>query len=253
MSDWNAAQYLRFADERTRPGRDLAARVDGAPRTIVDLGCGPGNSTAVVAARWPEARVLGVDTSADMLAAARRDFPALEWEQGDISEWASEPGSMYDLVFSNAALQWTPDHGALFPKLLARAGVLAAQMPASTDEPAQRAIRSLAASERWRGRFRETVVDWHTEDAGFYYDVLAPGAARVDAWYTDYLHVMDGPEAIVEWYRGTGLRPFLNALAPDDRDSFVAEYLETIWPAYERRSDGRILFPFRRLFLVAYR
>jgi trans-aconitate 2-methyltransferase len=253
MPDWNAAQYLRFSDERTRACRDLAARVPGSPRSIVDLGCGPGNSTAVLAERWPDAAITGIDTSEDMLAAALRDYPAVEWCQADISEWAYEDGPAFDLVFSNAALQWIPDHGALFPRLLARADLLAIQIPASSGEPAQRAIRDLAAAAPWRPRFRESIADWQTHDAGFYYDILAPVAARIDLWYTDYLHVMDGPEAIVEWYRGTALRPFLNALPPQDRDAFVAEYLDAIRPAYPPRPDGRVLFPFRRLFLLVRR
>ncbi len=253
MPDWSAARYLRFADERTRPCRDLAARIESAPRTVIDLGCGPGNSTAVLAERWPAAAITGLDRSAEMLEAARRDYPALAWLQADVSQWAEEDAPGLDLVFSNAALQWAPDHAVLFPKLFARAGVLAVQMPAASDAPAQVAIRDLARSERWRGRFRDPIVDWHTHDASYYYDVLAPASARLDIWFTDYLHVLDGPEAIVEWYRGTGLRPFLGALGPEDRDRFLADYLEAIRPAYPRQADGRILFPFRRLFLIARR
>jgi trans-aconitate 2-methyltransferase len=253
MPDWSAEQYLRFAGERTQACRDLAARVDSSPRTVVDLGCGPGNSTAVLAARWPGASIVGLDSSADMLATARRDHPALDWRQSDIAEWAAEDGPVFDLVFSNAALQWLPDHAELLPRLLARSSVLAVQMPASTTEPAQRVMRDMAASSRWRPRFRESIKDWHTQDAGFYYDILSPAAARIDLWYTDYLHVMYGPAAIVEWYRGTGLRPFLDALAPEDRDPFLAEYRDAIRPAYPPRADGRVLFPFRRLFLLAHR
>jgi len=251
MPNWNAAQYLQFADERTRPCRDLAARIAAAaPRTVIDLGCGPGNSTAVLAGRWPEAEITGLDNSAEMLAAALRDYPALRWEQADIGEWASDGGPVFDVVFSNAALHWTPDHAVLFPRLLARAGVLAVQLPAASDEPAQRLIRSLAASPEWRGRFTGAVADWHTHDPAFYYDVLA-GAAKLDLWTTDYYHVLEGPEAIVEWYRGTGLRPYLAALADGDRERFLAEYLEALRPNYPRRADGRVLFPFRRLFIVA--
>jgi trans-aconitate 2-methyltransferase len=254
MSDWNAAQYLRFADERTRPCRDLAAHIHvAAPSTVIDLGCGPGNSTAVLAARWPGAAITGLDSSAEMLAAARRDYPQIGWECGDIAGWAAGAGPIFDVVFSNAALQWVPDHALVFPNLLARAYVLAVQTPTASDAPAQRLIRDLAASPAWRPRFRTPVADWHSHDGAFYYDVLAPSAERIDLWQTEYMHVLDGPEAIVEWYRGTGLRPFLKALAEPDRPRFLAEYLDAIRPHYPHRADGKVLFPFRRLFVVAYR
>jgi trans-aconitate 2-methyltransferase len=252
MLDWNAPQYLRFADERTRPCRDLVARIDlTAPRTIVDLGCGPGNSTAVLAERWPTAAITGLDNSPDMLSAAHRDHPGLTWVQSDIAEWALDTAPV-DVVFSNAALQWVPDHAALFPRLLARARVLAVQLPTASDAPAQRAIRQLATSAEWRPRFARAVIDWHSHDASYYYDALAAGAASLDIWETDYMHVLEGPEAIVEWYRGTGLRPFLNALPDALRAEFLAAYLDAIRPHYPARIDGRVLFPFRRLFLVAY-
>jgi trans-aconitate 2-methyltransferase len=254
MAEWSAGQYLIFGEERTRPCRDLANAIGGEPpKRVIDLGCGPGNSTAVLAARWPDAEIVGLDNSDQMLAAARRDYPSRTWECADIAEWASAAGPVFDLVFSNAALQWTHDHATLFPRLLRRGRILAAQLPTGGDYPAQRLIRSIAASARWRDRFQHQVADWHTHDASFYYDVLAPLASRVDIWETDYLHVMDGPEGIVEWYRGTGLRPFLAALAEPDRDVFLARYLEAIRPCYPRRSDGRILFPFRRLFMIGYR
>ena len=180
---------------------------------------------------------------------ARRDRPALRWIHAEICRWAAEDGAVFDVVFSNAALQWAPDHAALFPRLLGRARVLAVQIPAASDAPAQRLIREIAAR-----RVPTPVADWHTHDAAFYYDLLAPLCGRVELWQTEYAHVLDGPEAIVEWYRGTGLRPFLAAL-PDGsaRAEFLAEYREAIRPYYPRRADGRVLFPFRRLFVIAYR
>jgi trans-aconitate 2-methyltransferase len=159
------------------------------------------------------------------------------------------------VVFSNAALQWVPDHADLLPRLPARVapgGALAIQIPAATDFPAQRLIRELAASPAWNGCFSVKPRDWHCEPPGFYYDTLSPYFARIDLWLTDYFHVMDGPEAIVEWYRGTGLRPFLDALTTGDRERFTAEYLESLRQYYPKQADGRILFPFRRLFVVCY-
>ena len=259
MPDWHPAQYLKFAEERTRPCRDLAARVDlAAPRRIIDLGCGPGNSTEVLATRWPEAELTGLDSSPDMIAQARAAHPDWTWIGGDIAEWASGAGDRllssaqtcsYDLAFSNAALQWVPDHATVFPRLLARARVLAVQVPGNRDGPAHRIMREVAKGYPLEGRVRE----WHTHDAAFYYDVLATHAARLDIWETEYIHVMDSAEAIVEWYKGTGMRPFLEALDTDTaRASFTADYLEAIRAAYPPRPDGKVLFPFRRIFLVAY-
>jgi len=227
-----------------------------APARAIDLGCGPGNSTAVLAARWPGAELSGLDSSAEMLAKARRDGPAVEWVQGDIGCWLVEERRHYELVFSNAALQWVPRHGAVFPRLLDRVapgGALAVQMPAGSDIPAQRLIRQMAAAPQWRARFTAPPVDWRTEPPGFYYDALAARAARLEIWETEYLHVMEGPEAILAWYSGSGLRPFLHALSTeDDRAEYLAEYLERLRPCYPAQADGRVLFPFRRLFLVAY-
>ena len=259
MPTWNAAQYLRFAGERTQPCRDLAARVAlSSPRRIIDLGCGAGNSTEVLAERWPDADVTGLDSAPEMIDAARRTYPKRQWAVGDIGAWAEGGEPPFDLVFSNAALQWVGEHAALFPRLLdhvAPGGALAVQMPANLDAPAHRRMRELAASSGWRSRFPGGGVrEWHVHDASFYYDVLAPGAARIDLWTTEYVHVMAGPEAIVDWYKGTGLRPFLDALASDaDRAEFTSAYLEQIRAEFPHRPDGRVLFPFRRLFVVAYR
>lgn len=256
MPSWDSALYLKFARERTQPAIDLAARIGlSDPRRIIDLGCGPGNSTAVLARRWPSAALAGLDSSPAMIATARKDHPQVDWVVGDLATWtAPEP---FDLVFSNAALQWVPDHARLLPHLLAQAapgGALAFQIPGNFDAPAHRLMRELGASSSWRDAFRSPVREWHAEPVEFYYDCLAPRAARVELWFTDYLHVLDGAAGIVEWYRGTGLRPWLEAL-PDNaaQARFQADYLAGIRAAYPARPDGRVLFPFRRLFVVAYR
>ena len=259
MPSWNADQYLKFAAERTRPARDLAAAVAiEAPARAVDLGCGPGNSTEILAERWPDAALSGIDSSSAMIDAARRDYPDWRWSVGEISTWAAEPGEAFDVIFSNAALQWVPDHQTLYPNLFARVapgGALAVQVPANLGAPAHQAMRNLASSQRWASFLpKNGVREWFVHDADFYYDCLSAAASRIDIWQTEYLHVMDGPAAIVEWYRGTGLRPFLDALPTDgDRTAFAAEYLDWIAAAYPAQADGRVLFPFNRLFLVAYR
>ena len=250
MPTWNADQYLKFAEERTQPCRDLAVRISiDDVRTVIDLGCGPGNSTRVLAGRWPNAAITGLDNSAPMIETACGEQPQHRWMVGDISQWASEKGPRFDIVFSNAALQWVPDHAVLYPKIIARVvpgGAFAAQMPADIDSPPHRLMREIAPGMR--------VKEWHAHLPDFYYDLLTPLCARVDVWETEYLHVLPNAEAIVEWYRGTGLRPFLEALATEsDRDRFLEEYLKRIRALYPPRSDGNVLFPFRRLFVVAYR
>jgi len=257
MPTWDAKQYLRFNEERIRPCRDLAARVAvTAPVRIIDLGCGPGNSTAVLAERWPQAELTGMDSSPEMIAAARQTEPRLGWRIGEITAWADEHGQPYDVVFSNAALQWVADHKALFPKLLNRVtpgGAMAVQMPGNYSAPAHCLMREMAASRAWRGCFPVAVREWHVEDLRTYHDILAPKAAAMDIWETEYLHILPDAAAIVEWYKGTGLRPFLDALSSDEmRAAFTAEYLERICRAYPCRTNGCVIFPFRRLFLIAY-
>jgi trans-aconitate 2-methyltransferase len=259
MPSWDAAQYLRFGDERTRPCEDLAGRIAvSAPSRVVDLGCGPGNSTDVLARRWPSAELTGLDSSEAMIGAARRAFPERRWILGDIEGWAAQGGEPFDVVFSNAALHWVADHGALYPRLFERAapgGALAVQVPGNHDGPVHTILRDLAASARWRDRFAARAVrDSHVHNLDFYYDVLAPRAARLDLWATEYLHVMAGPEAIVEWYKGSGMRPYLDALGSEEAaGEFVGEVLERVRASFPPRPSGRTLFPFRRLFVVAYR
>ncbi|MGH9761404.1 MAG: trans-aconitate 2-methyltransferase [Blastocatellia bacterium] len=258
MPTWNADQYLKFADERTRPCRDLADRVSvDNPKRIIDLGCGPGNSTEVIAERWPGAEITGMDSSRDMIDAAWKQHPELHWTVGDIREWAAESAELFDVVFSNAALQWVQPHEIVFPQLLgrvAKGGAFAAQMPGNFDGPAHRAMRDIAKSPEFKDHFPSGVREWFSHDTAFYYDVLAPHASRLDIWETEYLHILPSAEGIVEWYKGTGLRPFLQALPTEDqRERFLAAYLEKIRIAYPGRSDGHVLFPFQRIFIIAYR
>ena len=259
MPSWNADPYLKFAEERTQPSRDLLARIAvAAPRSVIDLGCGPGNSTALLAERWPNAAITGLDSSPAMIRAAERDYPASRWIIEDIAAWADRVENIFDIIFSNAALHWLPDHARLYPALLghlAPGGVLAVQVPMNLDAPAHLAIRDLARTPAWASLLPpEGVREWHVHHPGFYYDLLSPLASRLDLWETEYTHVMQDAAAIAEWYKGTGLRPFLDALPTDtDRDNFLADYVDRVADAYPAQPDGRVLFPFRRFFLIACR
>ncbi len=249
---------MRFEEERSRPCHDLLARIRVEPvHTVIDLGCGPGNSTAALAGRWPNAKITGIDSSREMLLKAR-ETGSHEWLNCDIESWIDAGTDAFEVVFSNAALHWVADHKTVYPRLLSRVapgGALAVQVPANLGEIAQITMSELASSHRWRDRFpAEGVHQWFVHDAGFYYDVLSKQTQAIDLWETTYLHVLPNVAAIGEWYRSTGLRPFLKALSTEpERNEFVNDYVSALAPHYPLRADGSILFPFRRLFLVATR
>jgi len=256
MPQWDAGVYLRFANERTQPSVDLVQRIQlSDPRRIIDLGCGPGNSTQALRRRWPSAAITGLDNSAEMIAKARASDPEVEWVLADAASWkASEP---FDLVFSNALLHWLPDHAALCRHLfeqVAPGGALAAQLPAHYDSPLHREILEVSREGQWSDRLEGARQAITREPPSLYYDALQAIAAKLDLWETIYYHVVDGPEAVLEWFRGTGLRPFLEALASsEERARFEKKLLDRYAVAYPRRESGKVLFPFRRLFFVAYR
>ena len=254
MNTWDPALYRRFEDERTRPAAELLARVplvDAA--RVVDLGCGPGNSTELLAHRFPGADVIGTDNSEAMLVSARARLPGARFVLGDIATW--QPDTPPDLIYANAALQWVPDHATLVPRLfaaLAPGGVLAIQMPDNRHEPTHRLMREVADLAPWKapiGDYDRTRTD--LLPIGGYYDLLAPMADQVDVWHTVYQHPMASAAAIVDWVRSTGLRPFIDSLPDDLRTSYLAEYERRIEAAYAPRSDGRRLLAFPRMFLVA--
>jgi len=253
MPAWDHAQYLKFADERTRPARELLARVPTrAAERVVDLGCGPGNSTALLCEGWPAAHVVGVDNSPEMLERARADLPQLEWRHGDAGSFVAD--APLDVLFGNAVLQWLPGHRELVPRLfgqLRRGGVLALQMPHNFTQPSHRWMRELPGP--WQARTAAVRSHSPVESAAFYYDLLAPEAASVDIWQTTYEHVMASAESIVEWVKGTGLRPYLDALEVQERAEFLAAYTRALEGAYPARRDGQRLFSFPRLFIVAVR
>lgn len=251
---WNAEHYLQFEDERTRPAADLIARIDlSQPASIVDLGCGPGNSTQLLRQRWPHAHVLGLDSSAEMAASARSTYPDGDWFEADIETWS--PDGTFDLVFSNAALQWLPNHAKLVRRLfgfVSTGGALAFQIPSDVYSPVRTFIHEIADDFGWRDRMVVPLGALTMESPAAYYDALAASARVLDVWETEYNHVMEGPRAIVEWISSTGLRPFLAVLNPDEQAEFVSRLQVKVESGYEIRADGRVLFPFRRLFVIAY-
>jgi trans-aconitate 2-methyltransferase len=256
MSDWSSAQYLKFEDERTRPARDLLAQIPlERPRRVVDLGCGPGNSTELLVARYPDAEVIGLDSSPDMLRQARERLPQLSFVQAELATWRA-PGAT-SLLFANAVFQWVPDHGVVLQRLLAAlqgGAVLAVQMPDNTDEPVLALMREIASRGPW---IRNAAVNHAARDElprpEAYYDLLKPLASRIDIWHTVYNHVMAGPEAIVEWFKGSALRPFLATLDARLAGEFVAAYTAEIKKHYRPRFDGKLLLRFPRLFILAVR
>jgi trans-aconitate 2-methyltransferase len=256
MDDWNARQYLKFEDERTRPPRDLLAQVPlQNPRLAVDLGCGPGNSTEVLIARYPQTAVVGLDSSPDMLRKARERLPQCTFIEAEIATWTADPRA--DLLFANASFQWIPDHPRVLRRLLEvlpPGGVLAVQMPDNTREPSHLLQREVAASGPWANNLdvRAAARD-DLPPPEVYYDLLKPVCARIDIWHNIYEHVMAKPEAIVEWFKGSALQPFLSPLGPAAREQFLAAYSEKIAAAYPPRFDGKVLLRFPRLFIVARR
>src|SRR4051812_47011499 len=254
MARWNPATYLQFSDERSRPFVELLARVDAAaPRTVVDLGCGPGQLTATLADRWPDASVLGVDSSQEMIDAARdHETERVQFAVADIGEW--EPAEPVDVVVSNAALQWVPRHRELLPRLvdaLAPGGWLAFQVPGNFDEPSHRLLRDLARYPRYAGKTSGVVFPSSHDPEAYRADLAALGCA-VDAWETTYLHVLDGVDPVFGWIAGTGARPVLQALDGPLLDEFTDEYKAALRDAYPAGPQGTVL-PFRRIFCVAHK
>ena len=250
---WNPDQYLKFSAPRLRPALDLLASVPVArPATVYDLGCGAGNVTRLLAERWPGADLTGVDDSAAMLAKAATEVAGVRWLERSVADWRAERPA--DVIYSNAALHWLPDHDRLFPALLgqlAPGGVLAAQMPRNFDAPSHALINDAVRAGPWRARLEAMLKPSPVATPDVYYDVLAPLAARLDIWETEYLQVLEGIDPVKEWTKGTWLKQFLDALAPSDRAPFEADYAARLRSAYPTRADGKTLFPFRRLFIVA--
>lgn len=256
---WSATQYSLFENERTRAVRDLLAAVPPRPvRHATDLGCGPGNSTEVLLQQHGDAQVLALDSDQDMIDKARErprlKVPRVRCEVADIATWkAAEP---QDLILANASLQWVPNHRELYPHLirqLSEGGSLAVQTPDNLDEPAHKRMREIATQGPWKDKFSDFSLPPRHSGA-FYYDLLSPLCERVDVWRTTYHHVLEGgASAVVEWFKGSGLRPYLARLDEAERESFLQLYLQAMEQDYPKATDGKVLLPFPRLFVVATR
>jgi trans-aconitate 2-methyltransferase len=252
---WSSAQYVKFEEERTRPVWDLVARIPlAAARRAADIGCGPGNSTEVLRARYPGAEIVGVDSSPDMIAAARKRLPDTDFAVADVEDW---DGSDFDVLLANAVIQWIPDHEALLPALIARlapGGALAVQIPDNLDEPSHRLMREVAAEGPWAETLRDAAnARAPRRGADWYFRLLRRHPVKADIWRTTYFHPLAGASAIVEWVKGTGLRPFLDPLGASEREAYLARYQDAIAEAYPAETDGTVLLPFPRLFFVATR
>jgi trans-aconitate 2-methyltransferase len=252
---WDPQQYLKFSGHRLRPAVDLLMRIpDFHVRSIADLGAGAGNVTRLIRERWPDAAIVAVEGSAEMVAEGRKAAPDVEWLQADLGRW--RPAQKYDLIYSNAALHWLPDHARLFPALmetLSPGGVLAVQMPRNFTAPSHLLIAETALNGPWRAKVEPLVTPPPVEGPAFYHGLLAPLSQNIDIWETEYLQVLEGDNPVKEWTKGTWLTRYLDVLQGDEKGAFEAAYGERVAKAYPKNPAGQTLFPFRRLFIVVQR
>lgn len=253
--DWNSEQYLKFETERTQPAIDLVNRINiVAPRKILDIGCGPGNSTQVLYSRYPDAYILGVDKSEEMINTAKKQYPNLDFRMCDVGNDLSKLGSDFDIVFSNACIQWVPDHEHLLRNmlnLLNKNGVLAVQIPMNFNEPIHQIINETASSDKWKKHFTEPRI-FYLLSKSEYYDLLSEISGEFYIWETVYYHVMKSHKDILEWYRGTGLRPYLSALPDIKKTEFENDIMKGLIQRYPMQKNGDIIFRFPRFFFIAY-
>ncbi len=252
MGDWNSISYLKFKAQRTQPAVDLAARITGSPKRIIDLGCGPANSTMVLKERFPNAKITGADSSDAMLETARKNAPEIEFIKLDISGDLSRFRGSFDLVFSNACFQWVTDHKKLLPSvfdMLENGGTLAVQIPMNFNEPIHRIISEISRSERWREKCPQRIFG--TLSQSEYFDILSGLTNDFELWETTYFHRMPSIDSIIEWYRSTGLRPYLDALSETEQSDFLGEISQELYKEYAVQENGEIIFKFPRFFFIA--
>ncbi len=254
MADWNSKQYLMFRNERTQPAIDLANRIlHENPKTIIDIGCGPGNSTNILAQKFPSAYVLGVDNSPNMIEAAKKDYPNLDFVTCDVSKELSMINNHFDIIFSNACIQWVPDHKQLLNELMSLlnpGGMLAVQTPMNYQEPIHKIIAELTISEKWKKEFAFPRIFYNLLPSE-YFDLFSEIASDFDLWETTYYHKLNSHKDIMEWYRSTGLKPYLSVLTDEQKKDFEQDVFERVVKMYPIQKDGRIIFRFPRFFFTA--
>jgi trans-aconitate 2-methyltransferase len=252
--DWNPDLYLKFNRERTQPSIDLVARIKiDAPSRIIDIGCGPGNSTQILVQRWPDSIIIGIDKSPAMIEKAKKDYPNQNWKTMD-AEKDELPGT-YDIIFSNATIQWIPNHTELLKKLfhhLNEKGLIAIQIPQFWDMPLGIAIEKIAKDSRWNSTTRDVTELFTIHNYSYYFDQLSKIFNEIDIWETYYMHIMDSHLSILEMIRSTGLKPYLDRLETEkDKKDFEAQVLMEITSDYTIQNNGKVIFPFKRLFFIA--
>ncbi|WP_099204811.1 methyltransferase domain-containing protein [Scatolibacter rhodanostii] len=252
--NWNSEQYLKFEKERTKPARDLANEIDVAkPKKILDIGCGPGNSTAVLRKKYPDAEILGIDSSPEMIEQACQTDKKTFFRVFNASDDLTKLGTDFDVVFSNACIQWIQNHKLLIPnmmKCLKKGGILAIQTPMNEEEPIQKIIMNLVKKKEWADKIDEPKI-FHNLAQNDYYDIFNVCAESFTLWQTTYFHIMENHEAIMDWYRGTGLRPYIQSLSSELADEFQKQVFEKVKRAYPAQQDGKIIFRFPRFFMLA--
>ena len=257
MADWQPKQYLKYENERTQPSIDLVNRINHEnPTRIIDIGCGPGNSTAILKKRWQGANIYGLDNSKNMIQKAQTDFTDIHWLLMSANDDLSSLGQ-FDIVFTNAALQWMPEHETLIPnmyKMLNEGGVLAAQVPYVRYLPIYSSIQVLIKTEKWSEYFICPPLYPKHYTYEHYYNIICGLTDKIEIWQTDYIHIMPDHEGIVEWYKGTGLRPFMDMI-PDEKKrlDFCNDYKRLVSQKYPVEKNGNVLLPFTRIFFIAYK
>jgi trans-aconitate 2-methyltransferase len=255
--DWDPNQYLKFRNERTQPSIDLVNRIsiETAPEHIVDIGCGPGNSTQVLLGRWPESMLTGIDSSPAMIEKAKKNYPLQKWVLSDAMQF--DPGIEFDLIFSNATIQWISDQATLFErfhKMLSPKGIIAIQIPKFQDMSLGKIIRSVSEKVRWKKATEGCSELFTYHDFRYYYDLLSVTMRTVDMWETDYIHIMASHASILDWTRSTGLKPYLDRIdSENDKKDFEHDLLDEIVRCYPAQGSGKVLFPFKRLFFIGYK